>query len=471
MIVLPSIHLHSCHAFAFSTQLIKTRSDNVLRDHSTKRDHHHLHTRQHLEFGNTILRGHDLDSFNERDDNDDNNVISVTIRRTLPDATPYEARNAWIEYHWNKGGGLPIFILSKKPDDPEIDHGDDGQIMQDLERTILPIFMKEKVEHDKSSIDAKSIDLHYTVTEAGPFFSDLIPGSHSAVVTFDGTNTESSGCVMTWNVTFSTTRWSSFYEAVTKRTVGIAATTVQEASSTPRLFSMTTTIDSSHAIDPVFARKECLEFLFAEGGGLPLLPPIPFGDVLSEGGGSARQNLLRIPPLITESIIDTKTPDGMADFTYLLNDPGWGTFPFLLHTHIGRVRFTTDTAASDLIIDWDVEIRPYKFASPIMEKLAETTVSTVLRNLRVRLTEPDAVVVVKPPRGNDNLLTTGQTSLGTVAKQTWLGGVLDAHLSDTRSTMEQTTSLFQPWTWGRSGTGDEDDCLQFQWTDGHKITS
>ena len=287
-------------------------------------------------------------------------------------------------------------------------------------------------------------------------------------MTFDATT---SGCVMTWNVTFSTTRWASLYETVTKWTVGTAATTIQEASSTPRLFSAKTTIDSSsisHPVDPVFARKECLDFVFAHGGGLPLLPPIPYGSFLEEGGGSARQNLLRIPPLITESVVDTNTSDGMAEFTYRLNDPAWWTFPFLVHTHIGRVRFTS--LESSLIIDWDVEIRPYKVASPMVEKLVEMTVSTLLRNIRVRLTQPNAAVDIYPPRGNSNMLM-GGTSFGIVAKDTWLGGVLDAHLSDTRSTMEQTISLFQPWDWGRSGTGDENDCVNFQWTDGHEVTS
>ena len=476
VVILPLIiSLHSCCAFAFSTQIIARSviDSNLLHGHA-KKCLQYPYNRKHYDPSETILLGHRLDSFGEQDDRGEG-VISVTTQRTLPDVTPHEARNAWIEYHWEKGGGLPIAILSKKLHDSDMDDDDvikqsnmntDGQY-QVLERTILPILMKERLEYGKVS-DEKSLDLHYKVTEAGPFFSDLIPGSHSAVVTFDATT---SGCVMTWNVTFSTTRWASLYETVTKWTVGTAATTIQEASSTPRLFSAKTTIDSSsisHPVDPVFARKECLDFVFAHGGGLPLLPPIPYGSVLEEGGGSARQNLLRIPPLITESVVDTSTSDGMAEFTYRLNDPAWWTFPFLVHTHIGRVRFTN--TESSLIIDWDVEIRPYKVASPMVEKLVEMTVSTLLRNIRVRLTQPNAAVDIYPPRGNSNMLM-GGTSFGIVAKDTWLGGVLDAHLSDTRSTMEQTISLFQPWDWGRSGTGDENDCVNFQWTDGHEVSS
>ena len=207
---------------------------------------------------------------------------------------------------------------------------------------------------------------------------------------------------------------------------------------------------------------------------MSLPPPIPFGDVLSEGNGLARQKLLRIPPLIIESIVDTKTAsdNGMAEFSYQLNNPGWLTFPFLLHTHLGRIRFTSipsstsssdaSSSTSDLIIDWQVEIRPYKFASTVMEKLVEMTVSTILRNLRIHLVEPDAQVIIKPPRGG----STDTISFGAINKDTWLGGVLDVHLSDTRSTFDQTISLFQPWKWGRSGDGDEEDNVHFKWMDG-----
>ena len=226
------------------------------------------------------------------DDNGSDEIISVTIQRTLPNITPNEARDAWIEYHWKKGGGLPIYISSKESDgSAALDDGDASTAtkQQILERTILPIFMKEKAEFDGlNSLDDKSIGIQYEVSDAGPFFADLIPGSHSAAVTFDGT---SSGTTMTWKVDFETTRLQSLYETVTQFTVGTAATTVQEAASTPRLFSAKTTIDTSgiDSLTPEVARSACLDFVFAEGGGLPLLPPIPFGKVLPEGGGAAKE--------------------------------------------------------------------------------------------------------------------------------------------------------------------------------------
>jgi len=34
-----------------------------------------------------------------------------------------------------------------------------------------------------------------------------------------------------------------------------------------------------------------------------------------------------------------------------------------------------------------------------------------------------------------------------VSKDSWLGGVLASHLSDTRPVVEQTLAIFQPWSW------------------------
>lgn len=390
--------------------------------------------------------------------------ISVSVQKRFPDATPEQARDAWMDYHWKKGGGLPIFIVSS------------GESPK--ERTILPTLMKERLHGDyvqknqeeqpSSSVDISdaeenqeeqpSVKISYKVTDAGPLFPGIIPGSHSANVTFEQTNQTT---VMNWGVSFETTKFYSLYEAITQWTVGTAASTVEECLTLPRRLNVKTVIDGD--IDPFLARKECLEFVWANGGGLPLLPPIPFGDIMEEGGGSARRNLLRIPPLITESIVDTTTTEEKCEFHYQLNRPGWTTFPFLLHTHIGNVSFSS--AAQGLAIDWEVEIRPYRIMGPIVEKLVEATVATLVRNLRVKLLEPDAVVKIKPPRGNANL-TMGLEEFGKVSKSSWLGGVLESHLSDKRSTKEQTLSLILPWTWGRSGEGDENDIVQYHWIDG-----
>jgi len=381
---------------------------------------------------------------------EESGIISVSIQKRFPDATPEQARDAWMDYHWKKGGGLPILIVSSD-ESPK-------------ERTILPTLMKEQLlddEVEENQEDQSHVEISYKVTDAGPLFPGIIPDTHSANVTFEYTN---QATVMNWDVSFETTKFYTLYEAVTQWTVGTSATTVQECLTLPRRLNVKTVIDGD--IDPFLARKECLEFVWASGGGLPLIPPIPFGDILEEGGGSARRSLLRIPPLITESIVDTATTEKQTSFEYRLNRPGLTTFPFLLHTHIGHVSFTS--TATGLAIDWEVEIRPYQIAKPIVEKLVEMTVSTLVRNLRVKLLEPDAVVLIKPPRGNANL-TMGLEEFGKVSKASWLGGVLESHLCDVRSTKDQTLSLIQPWTWGRSGEGDELDIVQYQWIDGQSV--
>eukprot|EP00804_Cyclotella_cryptica_P019303 CCRYP_006187-RA/>CCRYP_006187-RA protein AED:0.16 eAED:0.16 QI:0/-1/0/1/-1/1/1/0/296 len=230
----------------------------------------------------------------------------------------------------------------------------------------------------------------------------------------------------------------------------------------PRLLTMSSNIGSTKGkIDAEFALNECLEFVWMKGGGLPVPPPLPYGETVDKHS-RIRRNLLRIPPFITESIINTAESKGKSEFRYTLNSPGWATFPFLMHSHIGRVEFCKRDDDS-LSITWEVEIIPYLFVAPFVEKLVEMTVSTLLRNLRVRLTEPGSCVVIKPPRGNTNWLL-GRKNFGSVPKETWLGGVLDVHLSDDRSTIEQSLAMLQPWTWGRTGTGDDTDVVRFRWS-------
>jgi len=411
----------------------------------------------------------------------------VSIKRTFPHATTEEARDAWIEYHWKKGGGLPLLILSssevyepgskaansrgKPTSSYQIDHHSVGRSLL-MTRTIMPVLMREDlVLHKEDVLPSNStIELRYEVTEAGPFYADVIPGSHSAKVIFTPIPEKEFGCEMTWDVEFLTTKWSSFYELMTKWTVGTASSTIQEVLDLPRLFTATTMIECN--LDPILARRKSLEFFWGEGGGLPLVPPIPFGKVLEEGAGLARENLLRIPPFLTESIIDLRESEDASEFTYRLNSPGLLTFPFLIHTHLGRVQFSSmsstfgsESTTTSLLMTWKVEIRPFKVVGPIVEKMVEMVVTTIIRNLRIRLKEPGAKVVIKPPRGDENL-SMGLGSFGSIPKESWLGGVLDSHLSDKRSTMDQTLSLIQPWTWGRSGSGDDDDFVHFKWQDG-----
>lgn len=262
---------------------------------------------------------------------------------------------------------------------------------------------------------------------------------------------------MIWEVEFDTRRRRGLYQAVTEFTIGTAARTVAESLTVPRVLTIKSTLKSIS--DPIEARASWLKFFWARGGGLPLPPPIPYGEVLEEGGGSATRSILRVPPLLVDTIRSTSSTDDTAEAVYQIENPGWTTLPFLLHTHLGRVRFAKSGEGA-VYITWEIEVRPFPIGSLLVEKLLEMTASTIVRNLSVHLAEPVARVEIKPPRGAG-----GVESFGSVPKDTWLGGVLDMHLRDGRSTMEQTLAILQPWTWGRTGNGDADDSVTFGWTD------
>jgi hypothetical protein len=106
---------------------------------------------------------------------------------------------------------------------------------------------------------------------------------------------------------------------------------------------------------------------------------------------------------------------------------------------------------------WQVEVRPLVGWSFIVEPFISTVISALARNFKVHVPEPCSTVKLAPRRGKGE-------SFGQVPKETWQGGVFAAHLSDQRSTVEQTTALLHPWTWGRSAN---DNGEGERWTTGY----
>eukprot|EP00580_Thalassiosira_gravida_P015063 CAMPEP_0201666728 /NCGR_PEP_ID=MMETSP0494-20130426/9515_1 /ASSEMBLY_ACC=CAM_ASM_000839 /TAXON_ID=420259 /ORGANISM="Thalassiosira gravida, Strain GMp14c1" /LENGTH=449 /DNA_ID=CAMNT_0048146185 /DNA_START=228 /DNA_END=1577 /DNA_ORIENTATION=+ len=389
----------------------------------------------------------------------DGGRISVTVEKDIPFVFDADtAKEAWLKHHWRGGGGLPIYVSQKDNNEA-------------LRRVIMPIMMEEQALVKKDE-DSPSTLIEYTVTKPGwAFQSDLVDNSHSSSVSFVPLE-NSSGCKMIWNVEFDTIRFRGLYQAVTEFTIGTASRTVVESLSTPRLLTVQSTFNSTSLSSPIEARKEWLEFVWARGGGLPLPPGFLRGEVLEEGGGSAKRSIVRVPPLIVETILSTDSTEDSTELMYEVENPGWLTFPFLLHTHLARVRFSRasndgggDWEGGDGSVDikWEMEVRPFPIFAPLVEKLLEMAITTIVRNLVVHFADPGATVEIRPARGNENLAG-GIDSFGSVPNDTWLGGVLDAHLRDDRSTVEQTLSLVQPWLWGRTGNGDEDDDVMFGWS-------
>ncbi|CAB9497700.1 unknown protein [Seminavis robusta] len=435
-------------------------------------------------------------------DNDggNNNKVSVLVERRVENCsfTPSAAVDTWLEQHWKKGGGLPILIwIGNNKNNSSSDHDDDDQSRK---RTILPVGMEETYEwssQDENSTESAQIS--YTVSNSGPFFADLVPNSHRGTVQFFTQEEEveqSTTLLMKWQVEFETTRFRDIYQAVTDFTIHVAARTVAEALAPGRVLRVESTLqvpassidDHKHSAAR-HALREWLEFFWARGGGLPLPPPIPFGPVLEEGGGTATASILRVPPLLVDTVLSIRDNNngGALEAIYQIKNPGWTTIPFLIHTHLGRVRFValsndyadnndgdddgkSSASASLVTIIWEIQVRPFPLVAPPVEKLLEMTATTIVRNLAVHMVEPDAQVTLQPPRGKSIDLGGGTVKvdrLGSIPKASWLGGVLDAHVKDQSSVVDQTLALFQPWTWGcAKNAGSEQDAVQVQWTSG-----
>eukprot|EP00545_Synedropsis_sp_CCMP1620_P007716 CAMPEP_0119028092 /NCGR_PEP_ID=MMETSP1176-20130426/38314_1 /TAXON_ID=265551 /ORGANISM="Synedropsis recta cf, Strain CCMP1620" /LENGTH=218 /DNA_ID=CAMNT_0006984151 /DNA_START=1 /DNA_END=657 /DNA_ORIENTATION=+ len=210
-----------------------------------------------------------------------------------------------------------------------------------------------------------------------------------------------------------------------------------------------------------------LKFAWKEGSGLPLpIPPIQVGD--------ARW---LVPPFLKEQLLSAITINNDnnssaskiqhcgAEVQYQVDNPS--LFTYQVHSHLGRIRFFSDRNDNNnsgaVRMEWEIEVRPYRGWSAIVQNFTGAVVSCYARNFKCHIQEgPDTMVALKPPRG-------GSDSAGVllqIRKDSWVGGVLHTHLKDQRSTvLSQTVALFQPWTWGRSedydGEGEGEE-----WTDG-----
>jgi hypothetical protein len=279
-------------------------------------------------------------------------------------------------------------------------------------------------------------EIRYKVTDFGLLKSDLVTDSHSSSVNFIP---QGDGTTMVWQVNFDTRHRQRFWQAVTQFAISTAADTVVRAVATPRLFTRTLTLTNTNVNK---AKDAFVNFVWNQGGGLPIPPLIRLSD----------QRRMILPTCL----IETMTRVGHDEIEYIVENPGLFTFP--VYTYRGRVHFQQLTSDTVKLL-WQTEARPFPGCVRIVETFAQAVITTLTRNLAVHLAEPNAVVRVSPPRGKG-------TSFASVPKETWLGGVLEAHLRDSRSTWEQTLSMFQPWTWGRA-RDDPNDHAVTEWSNGY----
>ena len=369
--------------------------------------------------------------------------MSVSVEKSLA-VPPDAARRAFLSYTWQRGGDLPVLVLPRGP------AGDrDGGIAP--RRLLLPLFAEEALvggdaggavsAASDADPDGGDCRVRYALTELGPVWrGEIEAGSHLGTVRFtrdppsDG---EAGGCTMTWSCTFTALQRRGLWEQVTRYNIATACDNLAAYVAPPLRYVRRTRLRGA-GVTPAAAARAWRRFVWAEGGGLPAPPPIVLG-----GGG---RDILRVPPFLRESIVSVAEGEGgvgdECEIRYKVVNPGLLTYQ--VHTHEGRVRFVPVPGGDGVEMRWEVKIRPMDKWGPFVKGFTSGVVSTLARNLKVHLEEgPEAVVSLSPPRGAGK-------PFGSVRKDSWLGGVLAAHLADQRSAWEQTVSMFQPWSWGRS---------------------
>lgn len=176
------------------------------------------------------------------------------------------------------------------------------------------------------------------------------------------------------------------------------------------------------------------QFCWNQGGGLPLpLPPLV-----------GQQTRIILPPGLVERILSMTH----QEIYYQVDNPGWFSL-YPVYTHVGRIRLlprrkNPRTATPDaLLLDWQVQVRPYPYTRRWVQWFTETIVVTLSRNFYVHCSEPNALVNVLAPTGRSG-------AFWTLRKDSWIGGVVEAQRMDRRVLWKQMLDLWRPWTWGRS---------------------
>ena len=113
------------------------------------------------------------------------NKVTVSVSTELPNTSLQEAHEAWLEFTWKSGGGLPILVIPNN---------------QDNSRRLLPLFAKEELL--QVAREERCIVQQYTLTELGPIWkSEIENKSHLGTVSFQEME---SGTRLQWDVIFTT---------------------------------------------------------------------------------------------------------------------------------------------------------------------------------------------------------------------------------------------------------------------------
>ena len=283
--------------------------------------------------------------------------VAVTIATQLA-VPPLEARAAWLDFAWARGGGLP---------------GTAMLLDDDLQaRTLLPVFLKERLV----PVDDESA-LGYEVTDAGPALFDVVAGSHSACVTFRPSD---EGTEMVWDVAFDTTARRAFWEAFTRASVGEVSANLAASVQREVVFTLSARLVAAPS-DAADAWLQCL----ADGDlGVPMPPPI----VLDEGNADrAGYERLILPPGLRERVTSVERSEAFAKCDYEVVNPSWLTC-YPAHTHRGEVSFQAAADADGRPtsrMTWRVCVRPQRLGGWAVRLLTDLIVPAFARNLAAGL--------------------------------------------------------------------------------------
>lgn len=340
------------------------------------------------------------------------NKVTVSVSTELPNISLQEAHQAWLEFTWKSGGGLPILVIPNNQDDS---------------RRLLPLFAKEELL--QVTREEGCIVQQYTLTELGPIWkSEIEDKSHLGTVSFQEME---SGTRLQWNVIFTTMNRQDLWQSVTDSTIMDACQNLKAYLDEPLLFQKTCKITTNSSAKDV--ADKWFEFIWVNGGGLPI-PAFS----LSKN----KYDRVIVPPFLKESVVEITNDEEETDIIYKVQNPS--IFTYQVYTHIGRVRFESEE--DGIKMTWEVNIRPYRGLESFVKGFTEFVINALTRNFLVYIDDngDDSMVDVYPPRG----FMKDKGALFQVKRNTWIGSVLEQHMKDDKSVLEQTRDLLMPWTWG-----------------------
>ena len=139
--------------------------------------------------------------------------VEVEVTRQLDGVSPEHAREAWLDYSWTSGGGIPALVL-REPADAKLPSV----------RTLVPAGLREELAYVDQTDD--ELVARYRVSDPGPLLGvDVVNGSHTGLVAFAQTE---KGCEMRWEVSFDCRGRAGFWKEATEFLIGNAADALQQ---------------------------------------------------------------------------------------------------------------------------------------------------------------------------------------------------------------------------------------------------